>query len=1162
MSAAIEGCWQVRLVKPGEWLHALKVRRVDRRASLRSDVARTRAGLFAIVIIALGGGRVFAQAEIKNFTDPILIPSSGGHTGEIFDLEFTPEGTQLLSGGLDKLINVWGFENSSGGPASVIRPPYWRARAGAVYAMALNPLADPRGQRRLAVAGHGVESTAGNILIFLFPGRPDLPSGELVGTLIGHTRAVNALQFTPDGRLLVSAGNDGSIRLWDLSNLERPRVEVLQAQGSPVQALSCVATDEGVRLASGSADGFLRVWDVAQRRFVVESAPNPDDVRADPAGVAINTNCVAYSPDGRWIVIGRENGRLERHSFNLGESQILPTRGGDDGQSAVEALVISPRGDALVTCIMTRRIRDRSELPPVECDIELRAFPEGNVRSTLLTATNRARACAFSKDGRWLAFAGGDRQAVFVKDLDNLEAPLFEFRGQGQSIWKVGFVPGRPIVAWSRDRATPPGEQIRYERFDLARRQFVDVADPAIHGALETWQGWRVASVDQFQLRVVAPPGAGRDSTITLDQVVDGRWWAHTFLPPGPGHPAPALAVASEAGVGIYRLEDGRRTRVLSGHSGGVYTVAPSDDGVWLASGSSDQTVRLWLLDGCDRLPALGAELRANEPGAVTVERVQARGFAAAAGLQEGDVVTGFRMRDARGAEASLDLAGFLERTRDLGPAEASLVLAIRRGETNLTLPPITLRDRPVLSLFPGNDHEWVFWMPEGYYDTSISGDRQNLGWQVNPPWPGTGQISGFLPFVRSSDYFPAEAHAQKLRRPDILAALVATADPIRALEAREGERAEVAPPPAIQITAPALVAGALTVQSPTLDVRAVATAPPGRAVRSLRFWSNSRGYDPVNPAQPALAFEAAQRIDLQPGVNLIGAEASDDQGIARTSLFAVTYAPPPDDQEPPSRLIVRTIGVGQFGHARFPEIRFAKEDATRLAEFFVNPDGRPRFGPGQINFAPPVGPSATAEEIEAILAGFDRMLDGDQLGRSDTVIIAIESHFLRFDQGRSVILTTDAKPDQPPLPSAPAERLSQLLGRLANYGCTVMLVLDGIHERGPQGYEENAQVMEWVRQLYGQQNVIVVLASNSGPSLRREADRLGVLTMAIVESMSVRGGLSLKQSPDGSLTLGEFQKAVEARVEQLSGRRQFAKCFIPRSISKQLTIFEPRSAP
>src|SRR5262249_35141008 len=111
-----------------------------------------------------------------------------------------------------------------------------------------------------------------------------------------------------------------------------------------------------------------------------------------------------------------------------------------------------------------------------------------------------------------------------------------------------------------------------------------------------------------------------------------------SFIPPGPLHPRAALAVGCESGVWFYRLDDGKATRLYSGHNGPVYCLAPSADGRWLATGSSDQTVRLWTLAGCDELAGLGAEFERLPDGTRRVRSVASSGFAEAMGLRVGDV--------------------------------------------------------------------------------------------------------------------------------------------------------------------------------------------------------------------------------------------------------------------------------------------------------------------------------------------------------------------------------------------------------------------------------------------------------------------------------------------------------------------------------------------
>ena len=43
----------------------------------------------------------------------------------------------------------------------------------------------------------------------------DLATGEKITTLNGHTQPVETLIFSPDGKMLVSTGQDGTILIWD-----------------------------------------------------------------------------------------------------------------------------------------------------------------------------------------------------------------------------------------------------------------------------------------------------------------------------------------------------------------------------------------------------------------------------------------------------------------------------------------------------------------------------------------------------------------------------------------------------------------------------------------------------------------------------------------------------------------------------------------------------------------------------------------------------------------------------------------------------------------------------------------------------------------------------------------------------------------------------------
>ena len=183
--------------------------------------------------------------------------------------------------------------------------------------------------------------------------------------------------------------------------------------------------------------------------------------------------------------------------------------------------------------------------------------------------------------------------------------------------------------------ATPSSQ--RLVGFDFKEHALKDLDRATLSWPLETWQGWRRRTGRCVSLKVIGPDG--RSFLIALDENRIRRWWSWSFLPPGPNHARACVAVACDGGIVIHRLDDGARTRLFAGHESSVYCLAPSPDGRWLATGSSDQTVRLWNLSGCDQTPPLGAIFRRDPAGRWIVATITPRSFAEAMGFKVDDAL-------------------------------------------------------------------------------------------------------------------------------------------------------------------------------------------------------------------------------------------------------------------------------------------------------------------------------------------------------------------------------------------------------------------------------------------------------------------------------------------------------------------------------------------
>jgi WD40 repeat protein len=122
----------------------------------------------------------------------------------------------------------------------------------------------------------------------------DVATDALVGSLTGHTDAVDSVAFSPDGKTLASGSWDKSVRLWDVAT----RHQIGFPLSGHTDAVDSVAfSPDSKTLTSGSSDNSVRLWDVATQHQI--GSPLTGHIDA--------VLSLAFSPDGKTLITGSKD---------------------------------------------------------------------------------------------------------------------------------------------------------------------------------------------------------------------------------------------------------------------------------------------------------------------------------------------------------------------------------------------------------------------------------------------------------------------------------------------------------------------------------------------------------------------------------------------------------------------------------------------------------------------------------------------------------------------------------------------------------------------------------------------------------------------------------------------------------------------------------------
>ncbi len=423
-------------------------------------------------------------------------------------------------------------------------------------------------------------------------------SGRTV--LRGHTGAVLAVCFDPEGKRLVSGSEDKTVRLWNAAD-GKPLTGLHGHQG-PVTAVAW--SPEGHEFASASQDRTVRLW----------NAQNRQHLRTLKAGAAVLS--LAYSPQGGQLAAGLADGQISFWDISFREKRLILS-----GENPSASIAFSRSGKELVCAqrdrvvvydlIRRRRVAsfpsrpgdagschavafnfENTRLATAWEDAAVRLWGVGGASKPLLLVrghTGAVEALAYHPDGKRLATGAGD-QTVRVWSAE-YGSQLGTFRGHTAAVRAVAWSPdGGRLASASEDKTVCIWDAEADQRFREYRLENMDqpwIRPQASHVAISP-TGNRLACLlstgegfvhDRQTGQVVFVwKDAGSTPSRGLAFSPDGKRLAHGF-----------------AGQVVLRdAATGSPLHTLPGHDRDVDKVAFSRDGRRLASASKDKTVKVW----------------------------------------------------------------------------------------------------------------------------------------------------------------------------------------------------------------------------------------------------------------------------------------------------------------------------------------------------------------------------------------------------------------------------------------------------------------------------------------------------------------------------------------------------------------------------------------
>jgi WD40 repeat protein/serine/threonine protein kinase len=445
----------------------------------------------------LGSAGSNGNLKIWDLATGRVVQTMTGHAGAVLSIAFSPDGRYLAYGGGDATVRVWDVESG-------VERITFRGHTAQVEGVCFSP------DGRRLVSFNPVQ---GEVKVW------DLTRHPSHATFARTDSDVEAMVFTENGRRLVTATIGGKLQTWNAATgvlLTERTVAMNKDVISPGVPASFSPTGRTLAARSRGEARLVKTWRVAS---------GAEDIRF--RGHTLPVVCVRFSPDGRLLATAGSGSRKTSDDDNKGGKNVhelfvwnastgdrLATR---SGQGNLFNLAFSPDGRWLA-------------LGKQDGMIAILDWADDHSCLEFAGHVGDVAALAFSPDGRFLATGGIDDRTVKVWEMDALIANRAAWDGSPEPSGRLGRAVPQAFQTLAAPNLlcdlafSPNGQRLAAISRDLVKMWEVETGHDALTLRGATQRHWDPA----FNPRVAFSPDGNRlagtnwDESVSLWDIVPG----------------------------------------------------------------------------------------------------------------------------------------------------------------------------------------------------------------------------------------------------------------------------------------------------------------------------------------------------------------------------------------------------------------------------------------------------------------------------------------------------------------------------------------------------------------------------------------------------------------------------------------------------------------